>query len=757
MFPRKNERRRRVLRLCVLASLLVAVGLSANAQITVRVWDNGTNSTDDQANVYVDGRLLGSTAFGATGTTWDLGILEAGVHQLTIEHARDADAGSLCEEHIGTYGIEFGGGGLTAIADAATTRRGEEVAVFALENDLYVEADASETDQIPCPTESPLASEGCTCEDDHPSYGGLPPYTRTTFETAFVVSGGSSDLTVSRVLAPPLDGTAEVASDRKSVAYVPGPGACGTDSFEYEVTAPGGRVSSAVVTVTIQNTPPTGIDDALSVDEDGTMSLTAPGVLANDVDLDGDALEAILVDGPDHGTLDLSPDGSVTYEPAAGYSGVDVFTYRASDGCDVSGTATVAVTVTAVNDPPTAVGDSYGLTTAGGLSVAAPGVLGNDADPEGGLLTAALAQSPAAGTVTLRSDGGFTYFPRSGFFGVDSFGYRAFDGVQLSDPVVVTIDVQYANTPPFADAGVFYEGRVGTPVWLDASFSTDPDVGDTLEYRWDFDGDWTYDTDWLASPLINHVWSEPYSGRVTVEVRDSYRNVLTGDVSEATAAVEIRPVQFVRVLVYEDSDGDGVASGGEPGLAGIGVSIGGRTMATGSNGAVVFELDEGTWTAALAPSSLDLLSSRGYAFAATETSLLLGAGDQVVVSFAALRTTTKLKGFVYVDADGDRSFDPGEPLVAGLRVTLDGDASTRAVTDAKGRFFFLRVPFGEHRLVASEAPAEGQDEADVKSAEIVVVLARGGRTEAYAVAWPTATAPAEGFLEVDAELGAGTP
>ncbi len=746
-----------MLRRCVLAFLLVAIGLSANAQITVRVWDNGTNSTDDQANVYVDGRLLGSTAFGSIGTTWDLGILSAGVHQLTIEHARDADAATLCQEHIGTYGIEFGGGGLTAVADEATVRRSTEVAVFVLENDLYVEADASETDQIPCPTESPLASEGCTCEDDHPSYGGLPPYTRTTFETAFVVSGGSTDLEVSRILTPPLAGTAEVASDGKSVAYVPGPGACGTDTFEYEVTAPGGRVSSAVVTVTIENAAPTAIADLLFVDEDGTVSLAAPGLLANDVDPDGDALEALLVDGPDHGTLDLSLDGAVTYEPAAGYSGADAFTYRTADGCDVSaGTATVAVTVTAVNDPPTAVGDAYGLTAAGGLSVAAPGVLENDADPEGDLLTAALAQSPAAGTVTLRPNGGFTYLPRSGFFGVDSFEYRAFDGVRLSDPAVVTIDVAYANTPPVADAGVFYEGRVGDPVRLDASLSTDPDVGDTLEYRWDFDGDWTYDTDWLADPSVDHVWFEPYSGRLTVEVRDSYRNVLTGDVSEAAATVEIRLVQSVRVLVYEDSDGDGAPSGGEPGLAGIGVSIGGRTMATGSDGAVVFELDEGTWTAALTPSSLDLLSSRGYAFAWTETFLLLGAGDQVVVSFAALRTTTKLKGFVYVDADGDGSFHPGEPLVAGLRVTLDGDASTRAVTDAEGRFFFLRVPFGEHRLVASETPAEGQDKADVKSTEIVVVLARGGGTDTYAVAWPTAAAPAEGFLEVDAEIGTGT-
>ena len=59
---------------------------------------------------------------------------------------------------------------------------------------------------------------------------------------------------------------------------------------------------------------------------------TAPGVLANDTDADGDPLTAVVVTGPAHGTLTLNANGSFTYTPAANYNGADRFTYRANDG-----------------------------------------------------------------------------------------------------------------------------------------------------------------------------------------------------------------------------------------------------------------------------------------------------------------------------------------------------------------------------------------------------------------------------------------
>src|SRR2546425_2590286 len=73
-------------------------------------------------------------------------------------------------------------------------------------------------------------------------------------------------------------------------------------------------------------------DDSYSTPEDTTLTVAAPGVLANDTDVDGDPLTAILVNGPAHGTLSLNSDGSFTYTPALNYNGPDSFTYKANDG-----------------------------------------------------------------------------------------------------------------------------------------------------------------------------------------------------------------------------------------------------------------------------------------------------------------------------------------------------------------------------------------------------------------------------------------
>ena len=75
-------------------------------------------------------------------------------------------------------------------------------------------------------------------------------------------------------------------------------------------------------------------------------------MLANDTDADGSSLTAVLVSGASHGTLTLNADGSFSYTPTADYNGSDSFTYKVSDGAELSGAATVTITVNAVNDAP---------------------------------------------------------------------------------------------------------------------------------------------------------------------------------------------------------------------------------------------------------------------------------------------------------------------------------------------------------------------------------------------------------------------
>ena len=71
------------------------------------------------------------------------------------------------------------------------------------------------------------------------------------------------------------------------------------------------------------------------------------GVLTNDMGPAGSTLSAILVSGPQHGSLSLGPDGSFVYSPATNYTGVDTFTYQASSGQLLSNVATVTLNVQA--------------------------------------------------------------------------------------------------------------------------------------------------------------------------------------------------------------------------------------------------------------------------------------------------------------------------------------------------------------------------------------------------------------------------
>ncbi|MFO0898484.1 MAG: Ig-like domain-containing protein [Pirellulales bacterium] len=81
------------------------------------------------------------------------------------------------------------------------------------------------------------------------------------------------------------------------------------------------------------------------------------GVLGNDHDPQGDALQAQLVSNVSHGALDLHADGTFTYQPAAGFSGVDSFSYRVSDGALLSNVATVTLTVKSLLVPGDVNGD----------------------------------------------------------------------------------------------------------------------------------------------------------------------------------------------------------------------------------------------------------------------------------------------------------------------------------------------------------------------------------------------------------------
>ena len=239
----------------------------------------------------------------------------------------------------------------------------------------------------------------------------------------------------------PSNGSVILNSDG-SFTYTPTLGYYGSDSFTYH--ANDGLADSGIrqVSISVINHAPVAVNDNYGTGIGVQLNVPAPGVLGNDTDGDGDALSALKNGDPSHGTVTLNVDGSFTYTPTGGYSGLDTFTYHARDGLADSNVATVTINVS--NQPPTANPDSYTAYCGIQLVVDAPGILGNDTDPESDPLLAMINTLPAHGTLAPNQNGSFTYTPTPGYSGPDSFTYHAYDGWNSSSVVTVSITVESA-------------------------------------------------------------------------------------------------------------------------------------------------------------------------------------------------------------------------------------------------------------------------------------------------------------------------
>jgi hypothetical protein len=232
-----------------------------------------------------------------------------------------------------------------------------------------------------------------------------------------------------------------------SFTYTPNADFTGTDSFTYEANDGVTNSDPATVTLTVTtNYPPVANNDSYRMVRNRTLTVAVPGILGNDTDANGDRLTAELLAGPANGALTLTTNGGFNYTPDPDFVGTDTFTYAAFDGATNSVPATVTLTVT-TNHPPAANDDRFGVPQNSTLAVAAPGVLGNDTNVDGGGLTAVLVSGTAHGTLNLGTNGGFVYAPATNFIGTDSFTYEANDGVADSSPATVTITVLTNQLP----------------------------------------------------------------------------------------------------------------------------------------------------------------------------------------------------------------------------------------------------------------------------------------------------------------------
>jgi VCBS repeat-containing protein len=298
-----------------------------------------------------------------------------------------------------------------------------------------------------------------------------------------LVAPFNAGLTVYSVVSPPSHanavngGSFSLAADG-SFFFHPDANYNGTDSFTYEVTDGDLHSAEATVTITITavNDPPVASPDGTynTYDVSGVLEsnpqvaplvVSAPGVLANDSDIDGPTpLTASLVSGPSHDyAFTLNSDGSFSYNAADDFTGDDSFTYQACDSYAPPACSSPVQVDVYVDALPLANNDGYSVAEDGSLTEsAASGVLGNDSDANSGdTLTAVLDSGPGhAASFNLNSDGSFSYTPDANWNGTDTFTYHANDGLFNSttdpdplghpDPATVTITV--TNVPDAPNA-----------------------------------------------------------------------------------------------------------------------------------------------------------------------------------------------------------------------------------------------------------------------------------------------------------------
>ncbi len=250
----------------------------------------------------------------------------------------------------------------------------------------------------------------------------------------------------------------------------------GSGGFSYAISDGNGGTDTATVTVTVDavNDDPVAVNDNATTDEDTLVSVA---VLSGDSDVDtGDTLSVTSCSAPSNGTV-VQNGNNCDFTPGLNFNGSGGFTYAISDGNGGSDSATVSVTVNAVNDDPVAVNDNANTNEDTLVSVA---VLAGDSDPDSGdTLSVTSCSGSSNGTVVLNGNN-CDYTPSLNFNGTGGFSYAISDGNGGTDSATVTVSVAAVNDDPLAvndNANANEDGAVSVAVLTGDS---DPDSGDTL-------------------------------------------------------------------------------------------------------------------------------------------------------------------------------------------------------------------------------------------------------------------------------------
>jgi hypothetical protein len=307
----------------------------------------------------------------------------------------------------------------------------------------------------------------------------------TTFNTAIVIPVGQllandtdadgNPLSVTGIALQPGQGVAVFDAVAGTITYMPNAGFSGTESFAYAVSD--GTVSvQGIVNVTVApatggNTAPEAINAMATVEEDGTVGGQLTGF-----DADGDTLTFLTSLEVPVG-FSMAADGTWTYTPPANINGTVVVFFVVDDGAAQSGLGQLAITITPVNDAPTATNGAFATDEDTAFNgnllalLAAADIDGDDLD------IVSIGVTPLGGFAFDAATGAFTFTPDANEFGADTVLVTLTDGTEtVTRELAITVnavnDVPVANGDAFA--GQQNANIVGNVLVNDTDIENDP-------------------------------------------------------------------------------------------------------------------------------------------------------------------------------------------------------------------------------------------------------------------------------------------
>ena len=251
-------------------------------------------------------------------------------------------------------------------------------------------------------------------------------------------------LTVSAVGTPSAGGSARINGGSNAILYTPRSGFTGTETISYTLRDNNGGTATTTVSMRVNPLvpPPTAVSDSFTVLEDAVAAEF--DVLANDLpSRTGETLTVTNGAGSQGGTVTVnSTNTRLRYSPRANFNGTEIVTYTlvGSLGGQTTGTATFSVT--AVNDAPDAVNDSFTVLSQPHQTV---NVLANDTDVDGNssiVLTSVTQPASGQGSVVISGSNLVYSAPNTNFEGTVVFSYTIGDGSGLTDTATVTLTVR---------------------------------------------------------------------------------------------------------------------------------------------------------------------------------------------------------------------------------------------------------------------------------------------------------------------------